>query len=391
MIENLNPISFADFGNIICQGFDSIGSNNLSVNIYEKNITSKQIDCLIMHAHSSTAMDIVKDIAILCVSHEPNETALRYFLLDKAVFIKPGIYYNVIPLYGKCTIKIAEAINDYYQCPVNSVTPSLSIYPKIEISKIHTLFYQEKERAFKFNGESHSSWEFTYVDKGYMYTEVNGKKFQLSQGEAMFYGPNQYHTQYTDIHSSVCFITIVFDMKLQNAGEFTNKTFTVDTEIKELLKKIIHEKQNNHYYSDDIILCYFKEMTIKLLRSLKIENTIHTLDSASKNYIENSVVKKVLEYIHNNIDKKITLSDISQYVFISQSYLSRIFKKQMGVTLIEYINHLKLEKSKDLIRTGKYSLTQIADILGFTSVHYFSRQFKEKYGISPSGYSKAIR
>jgi len=344
-----------------------------------------------MHAHSNTAMDIVEGIAILCVSHELHETALRYFLLDKAVLIKPGVYYNVIPLYGKCTIKIAEPTNDYYQYPVNSVTPSLSIYPKIEISKIHTLFYQEKELGFKFDGESHSSWEFTYVDKGYMYTEVNGKKFRLNQGEAMFYGPNQYHTQYTDITSSVCFITLVFDMQLQNADEFLNKTFTIDTEIKELLRKIINEKQNNHYYSDDIILCYFKELIIKLLRSLKLETTIHTLDSASKNYIENNVVKKTIEYIHNNIDKRITLSDISQYVFISQSYLSRIFKKQMGVTLVEYINHLKLEKSKDLIRTGKYSLTQIADMLGFTSVHYFSRQFKEKYGISPSSYSKAIR
>lgn len=56
-----------------------------------------------------------------------------------------------------------------------------------------------------------------------------------------------------------------------------------------------------------------------------------------------------------------------------------------------YVNHLKLEKSKELIGKAELNITQISNYLGYSSVHYFSRQFKQKYGMSPSEYSKSLK
>ena len=383
VIECINQVNFNDFGNILNEEFIN--------KCHQLTIGSKQIESLFSHDQSCTKLDIIKGVAILCVSPDPLTMPVRFFLLDKAVSINPGIYYRVIPLYGECTIQIFEEKADRRKIEVNNVLTSFTIDPKVEIEKIYTLFYQERELGFLFKGESHNFWEFTYIDKGYIDTEVEGIKYRLNQGEAIFYGKGQHHNQYTDQNTAACFITITFDMQLQGENDIIHNKLTIDTEIQKLLKKIVDEKENNLYYSEDLILCYFKEMLIKLLRNLKFESTLHTLDSASKSYIENDIVARSIEYIQNNIDKKINLTEIAHYVSISQSYLSRIFKKQMGITPIEYISRLRLEKGKDLIRTGKYTFTQIADMLGFTSVHYFSRQFKEEYGISPSSYSKSIR
>ena len=72
-------------------------------------------------------------------------------------------------------------------------------------------------------------------------------------------------------------------------------------------------------------------------------------------------------------------------------YLSALFHKKEGIRLIEYINNKKLEKSKEMIRSGQYTITQISEMLGYSSIHYFSRLFKSTYSISPSEYAKALR
>jgi AraC-like DNA-binding protein len=60
------------------------------------------------------------------------------------------------------------------------------------------------------------------------------------------------------------------------------------------------------------------------------------------------------------------------------------------MTIVDYINKYRLEQSKHLLMESNYNITQIADMLGFTSIHYFSRQFKSHFGISPSEYIKTI-
>ena len=106
---------------------------------------------------------------------------------------------------------------------------------------------------------------------------------------------------------------------------------------------------------------------------------------------ENSILAKCIEYIQNNISRKLSVSDIAKSIPISQSYLSTIFKKHMDMTLVDYMNNYRLEKSKEMIRKGEYNITQIADFLGYASVHYFSTQFKLKYGISPRSYAKSVK
>jgi len=394
LIKNLNAISFSSFGKIIYDGFrrgvDSIYGGNAVVKEMEiREKTAKKFTCSV---DSPVVLDIVSGIAILCVSFMPPKGDILMFLLDKTICLNPGVHYCVLALYDTCHIKSAmpeKCLQKEMMAP-REFTP-LGIYPKVDVKEIYTLFYQEKEKGFIFKGEKHDFWEFTYVDKGTLYNIVDKKGYMLTQGEAMFYGRDQYHVQWSDADESICFVTITFDMDFEEASFLTDRKFSLDFEMRELISKIIQESSNKSYYSDDLVLCYLKELIIKLIRSEKFENTINRQETQVKLKIENSIVAKCIEYIQNNISRKLSVSDIAKSIPISQSYLSTIFKKHMDMTLVDYMNNYRLEKSKELIRKGEYNMTQIADFLGYTSVHYFSSQFKLKYGISPSSYAKSIR
>lgn len=76
---------------------------------------------------------------------------------------------------------------------------------------------------------------------------------------------------------------------------------------------------------------------------------------------------------------------------VGRSQLQKIFKEQCNLGIIEYFSILKINTSKELIRTKHMNFTQIAEQLGYTSIHYFSRQFKKITGMTPSEYASSIK
>ena len=75
---------------------------------------------------------------------------------------------------------------------------------------------------------------------------------------------------------------------------------------------------------------------------------------------------------------------------LSRSSLQILFNENLNQTPKKYINELKLEKSRQLISEGRYTISEIALMLGFNSIHYFSRAFTQKYNMAPTEYSKTI-
>lgn len=101
-------------------------------------------------------------------------------------------------------------------------------------------------------------------------------------------------------------------------------------------------------------------------------------------------VEKAEQYIKQNYEKNMTLSSVAGLYFINEKYLGRIFKKQTGKTFHEYLNDVRLEKSRELL-SGSYSIISVSHMCGFVNVTYFNRCFKIKYGISPGEYRRGIK
>ena len=90
--------------------------------------------------------------------------------------------------------------------------------------------------------------------------------------------------------------------------------------------------------------------------------------------------------IHQNISSTITLPWLAKQLNLSPSYLSSLFKQKVGRSISEYIRLVRLEKVKDMISEGRYTIAQISDIMGYCSPTYLSTEFKREYDMSPKEY-----
>jgi len=97
-------------------------------------------------------------------------------------------------------------------------------------------------------------------------------------------------------------------------------------------------------------------------------------------------IYKVTAFVKNNYMKKISLDDIAEHVFMSKTYVSKIFKEEMGISLSSYINETRIEKSMQLLADDSVSIADVANLVGFDGQSYFTKIFKSITGVSPGTY-----
>ena len=112
--------------------------------------------------------------------------------------------------------------------------------------------------------------------------------------------------------------------------------------------------------------------------------------SLSHNITQQHYTKQALRIIHNHYDSHLQVNEIAKELNLSRSYLYKLFKEQTGYALKDYILKVKLEKSQQLLANPRFSITEIASMVGFTDSLAFSKRFKKQYGQSPSQYRRQL-
>lgn len=389
MILNLNKLSFAKYGTVLLDRLPRRGfpDENLWPQQLLQVTREKQLGyCL---PNSEVFLDFEAGMTILAVSEDAKQ--FSYFYLDKPVRLNAGVFFSIVPFQEQCSVRWAMPPQaQLLRYRDWKTTASLSITRALEVINIYTLFYQEKERGFFFKGESHPALELTYVDKGAMHNVVGGVDWVLKQGELMIFGENQWHMQYADMDSTVNFITVSFDVRCAEPELLLNRRFCADQQMVQLLRQILEEQDIHDRFSNDMIISRLQQLLLLLLRQ-DGERPAPQLQTQAAIHNENELINRALSYIAENVCEKISVTSVAEAVDISPSYLTALFHKCLQISPGEYIRRMKLEESKNLIRAGKLNITQIAQTLKYSTVHHFSRQFKEKYGITPTQYAKAMR
>ena len=106
---------------------------------------------------------------------------------------------------------------------------------------------------------------------------------------------------------------------------------------------------------------------------------------------QNEFLARVQQYLEANIQRRLTLSDICRDNLVGRSYLQKVFREKTGGGAMEYFGNLKIQKAKEMIRQGSHNFTEIAALLGYNSIHYFSRHFKKVTGMTPSEYASSVK
>ena len=377
-IKTSNP-AFKDFGDIIYDDMDFSSSHKI-------NLNNKFIDNLKLVTNDYTFIKVTKGVVMILVSFDSNN--IKSFIINRSLHLKKGIYFNFISISDEASVEVLTNTK-FKSIKLDNPFNYSNISSSLDISEIYTKFYQEKGTNYNFSGEKHSYWELTYVDKGELLTTIDGVSYHLKQGDLIFYAPMQFHTQSTFEKISSSYLTINFKMNFNHADLLCNKIFSIQRDSYFIVTRLIEELSNNNLYSDDLSLCYLKELIIQMLR---LDNShFHSKPTTHmQQTYENELLNDILLYIDDNIYEKISVSTLCEHFCISTSMLHSLFRKNMNNTAKNYINELKLSKSKELIRNSTHTLSEISEMLGFSSIHYFSKKFKSYFNISPTEYSKSI-
>ena len=383
MIQNLNQVNFQGFGTV----FPERMQNTKDSQVGECKIVHLACgDGPIFYGEADVNLSCGDGSSVLSVSHDGEN--YRHYYLDKMVSIRGGVYFALTAPWGDATAQM------YSEAPIKTIgtrkMENVKVEQKLEVDAIYTFFYHEKEQGFLFAGESHPMLELTYVDQGTLHSVADGLDLTLKQGEMVFYAPNQWHMQYAEMGMAPRYITITFEARGLDWQQLVNRKFAAPQKIVALIQQMLREQEQMDELSGDMIISMLKQLLIQLMRQatapaeakLQTSNAIHS---------ENEIIRRAQMYVSTHIREKLTVPLLARQVDVSPSYLTALFHKNLQISPGEYIRRIKLQESKQMIRENNLNFTEIAAALQYSTVHHFSRQFKEKFGITPTEYAKSVR
>lgn len=283
------------------------------------------------------------------------------------------------------------------------------IKKEIKLLGFNSIYYFEFGKDFVHTPEKHNFWEMVYVDKGEIIAVSDGIGKPLTSGEAVFHEPGEIHAHISNKEVANNMLVISFCADGEKMVFFRKKTFMLDKTSKTLLSLFVKEAENalevipnkyedkrnldfsrSKFGATQLLECYFTEFLINLIRNGSDFSDKILSTEKSRAIGENSIVELITKYLEDNVYNSIDLNDVCRKFYLGKSQLSCIFKAQTGKSVIEYYRYLKFTEAKKLLREKNFSVSQIADKLGYSSVHNFSRAFGKLSGFSPTEYSESI-
>ncbi len=284
------------------------------------------------------------------------------------------------------------------------------ITAEIDITGFHSVYYFELDKFFYHPLEKHDYWEMVYVDDGCIHAIVDGVGCELTKGQVIFHTPTEPHSHIANHKDSSNLVVICFDCASPLMSFFTRKIFHLEKSSRKILSLFLEEAQNalGHIPQDyfnkstpdfsgaapgsvQLMQCYLVEFLFSLIRSG--ENSVQAMQNtqSSRLLAESSLVSSIESFIEEQMAKQPSLALLCSHFSLSRTYLCRIFKEGTGTSPVDYWIDLKIKEAKKLIREGNYNISQIAELLGYNSIHHFTRMFKRTTGMSPTAYKSSVR
>jgi len=277
---------------------------------------------------------------------------------------------------------------------------------QIVVVDIFTCYYFELSNRQRYTGESHDFWEIVYVDKGEVNANTESGYYRLNQGNILVHSPNEYHQLESTGNKAPNLFIVTFRCDNEAMKFFdVHKLFRIGqvehAVLARLMKESLHAfglnmfpitpKPDAPFASEQLFKIYLEQLLLLIIRNERSDLPQAALLSTTRENQSAHLSKQIIAYLERNLSRKITLDDLCGQFSISRTQINILFKRSVGVGIIAYLNQLKIEHAKKYIREEVYNLTEVSNLLGYSSVHYFSRHFKKAVGMTPSEYARTIK
>ena len=281
------------------------------------------------------------------------------------------------------------------------------IQREIEIEGFNSIYYFEFGKDFSHPPERHDFWEMTYCDAGKIFAIADGVGQTLEQGQLVFNRPMEVHAHVSNRVDPNNMLIVSFVCHSPAMRFFEDKIFTLGKTEKTLIslftkaaKEALGEIPDDYANRDpldfsnapvgtfQLLECYLTELLLVLLRSGEQGHTTPKARATSREATQSSLTELIVSYLRENVYAPLTLTDLCNRFFMGKSSLCNLFCEHLGQSPMDYFSSLKIAEAKRLLRREELSVGRIADMLSYSSIHNFSRAFKNATGFSPTEYRK---
>ena len=258
--------------------------------------------------------------------------------------------------------------------------------------------------------EKHDFWEMVYLESGKGYAYSDSEIYTLHPGDVFFHKPFEVH-KFVAAPGSKCKIQLISFYSPENSLHYFEKLKTTLSQHQVNLIKNLRNEATNTFetvYANEkrifacltlksppsfggLQLCkiHLEHLLISIVRN-NIEKYV-TENKTSKEFDEAEIVRCITEIMAMYTYSELNIQTICAQLNYGRTYLSNIFKKHRGISIMHYYNSLKIMEAKRLITETNYPLAEISEMLKFNNQFYFSKVFKKFEGMSPSEFRRNIK
>ncbi len=265
---------------------------------------------------------------------------------------------------------------------------------KTEISdnilvNIYNSGYQKCEANHSMGPLVKKNYLIHHVVSGKGTYTVNEKTYNISKGDTFIIYPNTVVSYCADQSDPWEYYWVGFggvDVKmLIDKTDFSKENCVIHTNREDDLKETllnIYNASGSEFFRHIKMIGYLYQFLSILIEESK--NTVEEID------ISQTYIKKAIDFISENYNKPINITDIASYIGISRSHLYKIFTKQLSVSPKNYLDNFRIMQAKELLERTNYTINEVASMVGYDDQLHFSKAFKKNTTKSPRQYKNEI-
>jgi len=241
-------------------------------------------------------------------------------------------------------------------------------------------------------------YEITYVLSGKGWFATNGTRYDVEAGDIYINTPGELHSGGADDKQPYRYLCFGYRFRQKPGAEhpFLHIQKMMDAkdtplqkdrlDVKAPFLNALREFRTMERYSPMLSQMYLDQIIVLTYRNFFSDwDKAYRMDMRPREGFQEAVYNAI-SYIDNNLLTIKDLTDVSEALGYSYSHLSHIVTEETGITLRDFYAQKRLQKAIELFRSRSHSITEIASILGYQSIHSFSRAFKKASGLSPTEY-----